>query len=371
MVLFVYCLGFGICILNTSFPEVQAFCWGSILQRVSVLWMLASFAHCIERARYFCGVLAIITTIATVCFLLVALYGHNIQESPLIMTAFWMGTATEFFGEMFLMKLTEGRRLLPINIEQSKERLGALELIMLGETVLSVCIIYREFHSSTKDAQAYYWILGFSFLLIFMFLLFFFHMQPSPEDHAARRSRHHGVALYLLHKTLALTFLAVGTSVKVVVNCYLNEEPSLPRFGTSLFGYSVGCSILCMVGMRYLHYGGKDTLNFGHRVFQLGQNQRLDLMVKFWWRTVGIAAILPMVGLWTGFTFRHNSPLALVAAYATLLFVLCAVESYYSHQIQDCLMTDGVGLGDLREEEEGKEGDTLLTASSTNRMYNS
>jgi hypothetical protein len=96
--------------------------------------------------------------------------------------------------------------MVPINFDQPKERLGAMELVMLGARVLSVCMIYEELlvdgelvrwkekELNAEDVprwglQHYYVVLGYFFLLIFMFLLLYFHMQPSPGDHAFRQLR--------------------------------------------------------------------------------------------------------------------------------------------------------------------------------------
>jgi low temperature requirement protein LtrA len=70
MLLFYYFIGFGYSIVNVGFKDVHAFAAGAILQRASILIMLANIATCLPRARYFCKVLAALTVVATVglCF---------------------------------------------------------------------------------------------------------------------------------------------------------------------------------------------------------------------------------------------------------------------------------------------------------------
>ena len=375
MVLFVYCVGFGGAIVNTGYADVQAFCWGALLQRFAILWMLGSLAACIPRARTFCFILAVIILCTMLGLLVVALWGDSVEHSTIIMTIFWMAACLEFMGEVVLNIFMDTASLIPINIEQTKERLGALELVMLGETVLSVCIIYKEMlskgeifgmeeehdydyerdmdgnvevseiirSSSNKYHQPYYWALIFSFLLVFMFLLFYFHMQPAPADHAFRRSRFHGTAALLLHKVLGLAFLAVGTSIKLVVECLLSgDDKDMPLFASKLMGYGVGSALLLLFIMRYLHYGGRDGINFGgDKVLYYGRDPALDQIAMFWWWTVGVAALLPFVGVLTGVTLRMD-PLILTSVHAGLLFWLCAIESYYSHLLQDgVLRQDG------------------------------
>ena len=84
-----------------------------------------------------------------------------------------------------------------------------------------------------------------------MFLLLYFHMQPQPADHALRRSRAHGTALMILHKIMGSAFLAVGVSVKLVVECLLEKE-EMPELASKLMGYAVGVAVL-LVLVLFLH----------------------------------------------------------------------------------------------------------------------
>jgi hypothetical protein len=242
-----------------------------------------------------------------------------------------------------------GRRMVPINIDQTKERLGAMELVMLGESVLSVCMIYRELMAE-KDEEAkeeqesmhspiiwgihpYYYVLVHSFLLIFMLLLLYFHMQPSPADHAFRRSRLHGTAVFLLHKILGLAYLAVGTSIKLVVESVLLNEP-LVSAAHFLMGYGVGASILILFGMRWMHYGGRSHINFGDKCMHFGVNPRLDNLASMWWTTICIAGILPLIAVATKWTLKFDA-VTLTAIHAWFVFFLVLLETFFSHSLQE------------------------------------
>jgi low temperature requirement protein LtrA len=219
MLLFCYLIGFGYSIVNVGFKDVHAFAAGAILQRASVLIMLANIASCLPRARYFCNILAALTVVATVglCF---ACWGGETAA----VTGLWVAAGVEFCGELILVSFVERRHLVSVNIEHSKERLGALELIMMGETALSVTLTYRELERDDiihGTQNSYYWVLGLSYMLIFMFTLLFFHLQPAPKEHAFRRSAWHFTLLLLAHKLLGLALLAVGVSVKMVVEAVL------------------------------------------------------------------------------------------------------------------------------------------------------
>jgi low temperature requirement protein LtrA len=362
LVLFAYLIGFGACIVNTGFENASSFAAGALIQRGSVLVMLATVSYNINRARYFCGVLAIVTGLAMVGFS-VALVAREDNES-MVRTGLWIAAFIESSTELFMIGLIDMNRLIPINIEQSKERLGALELIVLGETVSSVTNTYRELRSkervATTEEAMYYWLLGLSFLLIFMFTLLYFHMQPAPDGHAFRRSRLHGTILFVAHKVLGLALLTVGVSVKLVVRSVVVNEEMSP-FASRLMGIGVGGALALLLLMRYLHYGGRTTFSFGHNMmFRWGDRFDLDRIASIWWFTMGVAWLLPFWGIATGVT--TGDPLISTALHAGLLFVLCIAESTFTHMIIEGLQ-DRSSLGN-----DAREGE-VLTASHSGPTY--
>jgi hypothetical protein len=88
--------------------------------------------------------LALITGVTTVLLLLViALFGgegegeDSSTESPhyLFMALFWLAAGVEFFCEAIMTRLLHGHQLVPVSIEQTTERMGAMELVCIGETL--------------------------------------------------------------------------------------------------------------------------------------------------------------------------------------------------------------------------------------------
>ena len=327
LVLFVYLLGFGACIVNASLDDARPFSLGALLMRASVLIMLISIAACIPRARYFCVILTSITCLAMVGLCLPVLFP---QSKGIVEFGLWFAAAVEFTAEIAMSHFLEGPRLIPINIDQSKERLGALVLVMLGETVLSVTITYRELKHGGGNHLYYYWVLGLSFLLIFMFTLLFFHMQPPPNEHAFRRSRTHGTVALLAHKILGLALLTVGVSVKLVVEAVMDPtEESASPLASRLMGLGVGAAFVTLFFIRYMHYGNKSEFHVGTKLVCVGKDPKLDCLVNTWWWTFGVACVLPFLSLY--FTTGHA--LLATALYAGLVFLLCILETTYTHLI--------------------------------------
>lgn len=99
-------------------------------------------------------------------------------------------------------------------------------------------------------------------------------------------------------------------------------------------GVSVGAALLLFL-MHFLHYGGKDSIYFCNRVLTIGENPHLDRVAWLWWLTIGIAWVLPFLGIATGLTTRD--PFTSTTWHAGFLFVVCLAESTYLHKIEDAL----------------------------------
>lgn len=129
---------------------------------------------------------------------------------------------------------------------------------MLGETVISSTITYREYARERGGAESakYYSVLGLSFLLIFMFSLLFFNVQPHPKDHALRRSRFFGVCAWILNKWLGMSLLIIGVSVKLVVESVAENKP-MSDFSNTLLTRAVGVSMVFLLLTRLAHFGGR------------------------------------------------------------------------------------------------------------------
>ena len=338
LLLFLYMSGFGWTIVNvsdfrSSESSIGAFCFGALLLRLSILFMLAIIACTLPRARYFCIVLCWITVPT---MLALAYAGFMQSVAGLVVAA-----ALEFFGEVLLSKFVDMRKFIPVNIEQSKERFGALGLIMLGETVVSVTQTYREFVRSSEaldDSMEeqmviqtnYYMILVFSLLLIFMITLLIFHVTPEAHEHAIRRSKVHGVLLLLCHKILGLPLLAVGVSVKLVVQSVL-EEKDLALFGYQCMSLGVGVTLTIIFFIRYLHFGGKTQLVIGNYMWTVGSHPVMDRITTIWWWTIGLSSQLPFLWYCAGITIRD--PLTATAYHALLVFAICLIETSITHSI--------------------------------------
>jgi hypothetical protein len=202
---------------------------------------------------------------------------------------------------------------------------------MLGETVISSTMTYRKYAAEPETEEEtgdYYVGLALSFLLIFMFCLLFFNVQPEPEHHAFRRSRLAGVAVLTLNKWIGMAVLLVGVSIKLVIESVAKKE-ELSEFSNSLLTRAVGCSMLLLLLTRLCHYGGKIP-----RPTDPPQVQRL---MWIWWALFCMASVAPF------FLPNLSHPITCLSSVSGLLFVTCCVETWFSHVLGDHLPREGKG----------------------------
>jgi hypothetical protein len=198
--------------------------------------------------------------------------------------------------------------------------LGVIVLVMLGEAVISSTMTVREFaaDSSIQDNR-YYLVLALSFLLIFMFMLLYFNMQPAPKDHALRRSKRIGSIHFVLNKTLGLSLLSIGVSIKLAIEAVSVGE-DMSSFAGRLLGLAVGSSMVILFAMRLCHYGGN--------LPRESDPPSIRELMWIWWLMFGGASIIPY------FCLHVTNPVVALGMYSGLLMTLCVVESWIS-EIQD------------------------------------
>jgi low temperature requirement protein LtrA len=322
-VLFFFLLGMAIGIVNADYVTARAFSAATVLQRGAYLSMLLPILVQMPRARDHVMALGSVAAVTLLCFV-VPIFQPAWAEAAWAVTA-----ALDWSTEFILSKALPGPKLLPVNIEHSKDRLGVLVLVMLGETVISSTISYREEVSAVdaEEQNQYYTVLVLAFLLIFMFCLIFFNMQPPVQHHAFRRSRLAGCTLLLLNKALGLALLCVGVCIKLAIQEIVEEEykeeasPVAP-----LLAVAVGLSLLLLYGMRICHYGGK--------LPRPTDPPDVQWLMWIWWATFGAFSVAPF--LFAGL----KSSITALAVHSGLVLALTVVESTFTHVLEGYLPTE-------------------------------
>mmetsp|Transcript_25606 Transcript_25606/g.59470 ORF Transcript_25606/g.59470 Transcript_25606/m.59470 type:complete len:466 (-) Transcript_25606:482-1879(-) len=320
LLLFPFLLGLAICTVNASFATATFFALGAIMQRFIVIIMLAVVYVHIERARAFCSVLCGFAATGIVPLILCMIFkGFQVK-------LLWITMALETLQGFVLPIILRKEALVPINIEHTQDRMNCLALVMLGETIVSATITYRRLAASETtvvDVSRYYWTLGLSFLLIFMFSLLYFHMQPAAHFSGYRISRIRGILLLFFQKLLGMALLAVGVGVRILVLAVV-EGSRLTFFGSALMAISVGSCLSFLLAIRLLHFG------FVRDIRKLNFPPRIYRIMDVWWITFAIACVLPFLLILADI----SDPVTSAATYSGLIFFLTLTESGFTHTLE-------------------------------------
>ena len=362
MILFLYLIGMAISIANAG-VDTKYFSLGTIIQRVAFMCMTFPIYNQIPRTQQFIKLLEGWVLVSTACFV----GSYFFPESTVY---FWIGAfIVDNSIEWGLSYFLPGDKLVPVNIEHSKDRLGVLVLIMLGETVISATITYREFLVEMKEEEedeeeneeeeedvessseqtSYYVVLCLSFLLIFMVALVFFNVSPPPKHHAFRRSRTHGVILILLNKILGLTLLSLGVAIKTIVEAVATgEDQDMPDNLRLLLGLSVGATMINLFASRADHYLGKRP--------QPTDPLYVKRLMYLWWSIFAVFGILPFCFLYV------TTTVTALAIYSGLLLTFTIIETIFTHVLENYLP---------KEDEEEEEEQTSLLRQDISTSYQS
>lgn len=196
-------------------------------------------------------------------------------------------------------------------------------LVMLGETVISSTITYREFaEDEDTESRTYYIVLALSFLLIFMLCLLYFNVQPNPKDHGLRRSRFFGTSVLIINKWLGMTLLMIGVSIKLVVEAVAKDE-AMSNFSNVLLTRAVGLSVILLLLSRLCHFGG--------RVPTPTAPTEVKWLMRLWWILFAVISLIPF------FLPDLSHPIASLGCVSGLIFFFVLVESWFSHSLEDYL----------------------------------
>jgi hypothetical protein len=199
---------------------------------------------------------------------------------------------------------------------------------MLGETVISSTMTYREYaaDSDVGESLPYYVVLGLSFLLIFMLTLIYFHVQPEPKDHALRLSKTLGAILMMLTLLLGMILLTLGVSIKLVVKSVAENE-ELSDFSKLLMTRAVGAAMIILLFTRLCHFGGRTP--------KASDPTRVKLLMRLWWIAFAIVSVIPF------FLPDLSHPISSLASTSGLLLSFCLLETWFSHILEDHLPGSG------------------------------
>ena len=144
LVLFFYLLGMAVTIVNASYETAAAFSMGVIVERAAWLSMLIPVATQLPRTKDFVLALSATTVASLVPHLVVACRGEW------ALSGWTVAAVIDISTEMILVLSLPGNKLVPVNIEQTKDRLGVLVcngtwfstlFLLVCDTLTYLCVL--------------------------------------------------------------------------------------------------------------------------------------------------------------------------------------------------------------------------------------
>lgn len=125
----------AVTIVNASYETASLFSMGVIVQRAAWLVMIVPIGMQLPRARDFVLAIGATTFVSLLPHLTV------VFEPEWAMYAWTIATIIDLSTEAFIAQTLPGTRLIPVNIEHAKDRLGVL-VRLLADVLLCHCILF-------------------------------------------------------------------------------------------------------------------------------------------------------------------------------------------------------------------------------------
>ncbi|EQC26683.1 hypothetical protein SDRG_15521 [Saprolegnia diclina VS20] len=273
--LFVLLCGFGGMVLGGS-PN-QAFTTGLLLVRLGVLCMNANMYLRLPASRQqvwldlvllLCsiGILGVGLTASTTE--LYWCYGAVLfLEIPV--RGIWMINQWLFATSVHVY----------INIDHANERASNLVLVTLGEAVLAAI---QNNDDADRVTPRFYLCMLLSLVVSFGLALFYHTVQPPRPFHALKRSATFAFGFYMVHFALWPSLVALGVGTAVVKRAVL-AHARLDRAEIYLLFGSLSASMLCILLLRLLHYGGRQPTSW--------DAPRVRALKQLWWAIIALSPV--------------------------------------------------------------------------------
>lgn len=221
----------------------------------------------IPRARYHCIVeivLYLTTAFAAQMIIYFQLHGVNLRTAMagiVIMQAL----------SILPMSIVLGKHRLPVHIAYADDRIKEGLMVVFGEAIMALSVRRRE-----PDTQHFYYALFLSLWLIFSLALHQYHISPTPDEHALRRSVVAGVAYLYTSGILMVVLWMTGVGIKRIHFLVGHGVQSVDPDTEFLLIAGITGSLASILSMRFYSFG------FGRHPSPYDSLQ-VKVIKYFWW----------------------------------------------------------------------------------------
>ncbi|KAI8471107.1 MAG: bacterial low temperature requirement A protein-domain-containing protein [Monoraphidium minutum] len=186
-----------------------------LLVRAASLATFVALAAAVPRARAFAGLLGGLHLAMAALALVDLLAGPHLPDPPAAHAA--------LFGAVLLLEAAAPAAVtavpaahLPLHVEHVDERLGLLQIIYLGESIVALGT-----SKICADAPALQ-VLGIALGCVVVWALFMalYHLEADQHNHALRQGRLRGLAFQYLHFLLGVAFNGAGAGLLMSLETY-------------------------------------------------------------------------------------------------------------------------------------------------------
>jgi len=344
---FIYFLGTAIMVVNTTTSSL-VISVGATIQRFAIMWMLVSIhSYNIPQVRGFCRKLGIITNVVIVLFLSAIWFGDNKTFSTMML---WMTIIVELATELIILTTNDddieeeedGKVLVVVDMnntmEHTKHRMSNLIVLMLGESMITTTLQYRNFIQQEdmidiKIITGYYYALFWTLVLLFFFMVFYFNTLPSLSTTNNKSKKNPTIeCLYVLfHKLVCGCVLTMSVAISLSfqsITKYNNDNGDASNSTVTIntmWSLSIGGSLLFLFCIRIIQYYDNNNLH----------ESSSTLWMNMWLITIGMFSFLPFVmGLiFLATTTNNTNTISVISSYAILLFMISLIDAIFAHYL--------------------------------------
>ncbi|KAA8493318.1 hypothetical protein FVE85_8763 [Porphyridium purpureum] len=335
---YVFMLGTALMVVNCSaFEFAHGFSAACIIQRVALLLLYAdTYAH-VPRARMALTIWIQIISVAVVGFIL-ALVLDSAKAYKLI----WTGTVlldAYFHLHHHLFRMPEEHRV-PLNIDHCAERFSCMLLVILGESIVSCVINYRDLPQDARS-YTYYAVMALTLLMVFALALIYYMLLPPRAIHAMRRSVVTGSAFVLMHQIMLCALLGMGVGVKFVMIAVTDDAIDVLTIPEMLLLFvCLSIAMLSFFVIRLLHFWGRQPTP--------KDEPKVRKLKYAWWALVGVWWLIPLIFAVAGAMLKHQMKLRIEPFPCMLLacgtiFIYSFLETILAHVLVH-VSEDGLGM---------------------------
>eukprot|EP00879_Flechtneria_rotunda_P011350 GHRR01011855.1.p1 GENE.GHRR01011855.1~~GHRR01011855.1.p1 ORF type:complete len:380 (+),score=62.77 GHRR01011855.1:1448-2587(+) len=149
----------------------------------------------------------------------------------LAIVAAWVpygGTSKSYYGIFTAIAVSEvimpmlpsllfPKQNIPIHVEHFSERLGQLIMLHLGEAIIGFAM------SPLAPTVQQFVAVAIAAVLVWSLHLCYYHIEPDQRDHAFGQSRFRGLLFFYSHWPLAVAFLLMGSSLRLLLGTYSGQ----------------------------------------------------------------------------------------------------------------------------------------------------